>query len=70
MPISTLFGLLQTVSVGEARISAEIADLRADLDSKLAGIDAKLDKILTEVAPPPEAETGDFNPSSAVLKGP
>jgi hypothetical protein len=41
-----------------------IAALRADVDSKFAVLEAKLDQILAQVTPP---ETGDFNPETATI---
>jgi hypothetical protein len=41
-----------------------IAALRADVDSKFAVLEAKLDKIIAQVTPP---ETGDTNPETAKI---
>jgi hypothetical protein len=71
---ATLYSLLQTVHANQtkydipdlnalvksaAALVTDVMLLRADLDSKFALLDAKLDQISAQVTPP---ETGDFNP--------
>jgi hypothetical protein len=47
-----------------ADLAVSIANLRADLDSRIALLDAKLDQISAQVTPP---ETGDTNVATAEI---